>query len=69
MVDAVRPPILTRARPCVVEPLSPRARAMGTMDTTVVRVVIRIGLRRVAPASTRAVFKSISLRYWFTVST
>ena len=39
------------------------------MDTTVVRVVIRIGLRRVAPASTRAVFKSISLRYWFTVST
>ena len=39
------------------------------MDRIVVRLVIRIGLIRVAPASTRAVCKSISCRYWFTVST
>ena len=69
MVEAVRPPMLTSASPWVVEPLSPKASAMGTMATTVVRVVMRIGLRRVAPASTRAVFRSISLLYWFTVST
>ena len=63
------PPMLTMARPWVVEPLSPMARAMGIMERMVVRLVIIMGLKRVAPASMRAVFKSMVMRYWFTVST
>ena len=59
MVEAVRPPIFTRARPWVVSPESPSASAIGSMDSTVVRVVIRMGRRRVAPASIIAV--SISM--------
>ena len=38
------------------------------MESTVVSVVISIGLSLVAPASTSAVSTSISSLYWFTVS-
>ena len=52
-----------------MEPLLPMARAMGIMERIVVRLVIRIGRSLVAPASIKAVFKSMVSRYWFTVST
>ena len=65
MVEAVRPPISTIARLFVVVPLN----AIGIMETTVVSVVIKIGRIRVAPASIRAVSRSIVPRYWFAVST
>ena len=69
MVEAVRPPTSTRARPCIICPLSPIPIAIGTMEMTVVRVVIRIGRSLVAPASMRARWSGIAIRYWFTVST
>ena len=69
MVDAVKPPTFTSARPCMISPLSPSARHIGIMATIVVRVVIRIGRSLVAPASISAVCISISRLYWFTVST
>ena len=50
-------------------PELPMAMAMGIMDMMVVRVVMRIGLIRVAPASIRAVSISMVDRYWFAVST
>ena len=42
---------------------------MGNMASTVVIVVIRIGLIRVAPASISALSSSISPRFWFAAST
>ena len=39
------------------------------MEITVVPVVIKIGLIRIAPASTSALSRGISARNWFTVST
>lgn len=69
MVEAVRPPTLTRASPCISSPLLPYPIAIGIMDTMVVRVVMRIGRSLVAPASIIAVRLSIVERYWLTVST
>ena len=63
-IPADRPPIFTTARPWVVEPLLPRASAMGIMDRMVVRLVMRMGRSLVAPASIRAVFMSMVIRYW-----
>ena len=47
----------------------PVERIIGIMERIVVELVIRIGRKRVAPASTSAVLRSIVIRYWFTVST
>ena len=60
---------MTTASPWVVEPLLPMARAIGIMDRMVVRLVIRMGRSLVAPASMRAVLRSMVILYWFTVST
>ena len=43
--------------------------AMGIMEMIVVRVVIRMGLIRVAPASISAVSMSMVSLYWLAVST
>ena len=59
----------TMARPWVVEPLLPPPMAMGIMERIVVRLVIRMGRRRVAPASMSAVLNSMVPRYWLAVST
>ena len=62
-MPAVRPPIFTIARPFVVDALLPVESTIGIMERIVVELVIKIGRRRVAPASTRAVLSSIVIRY------
>ena len=53
-MEAVRPPMITSAIPCIMTPLSPSPSPMGIMDRIVVNVVIRIGRRRVLPEATSA---------------
>lgn len=61
--------MFTIARPFVVDALLPVESTIGIMERIVVELVIKIGRRRVAPASTSAVLRSIVNLYWLTVST
>ena len=68
-MEATRPPIITRAMPCIISLFLPIPSPMGSMERMVVRVVIRIGRRRMAPASISASSSGISCLSWLTVST
>ena len=56
MVEVRRPPIITQAMELLVSEPAVTARAVGSMPTIMVKVVIRIGLSLVLPASSTASF-------------
>lgn len=56
MVEVRRPPIITQAMELLVSAPAVTARAVGSMPTIMVKVVMRIGRSLVFPASMTASF-------------